>query len=132
MLVPFCFRMHAANQPMSLNGQMEFDGNGSDDIVYDLCWHSTCGSLAMQCIGRHIWRENEGTLLCVISTLTGAERGVTLRADGPCWVCIFNEAELEQLVTINPAVGLRLIRNMATRLASGPPRRGAKLSAFDK
>ena len=66
--------------------------------------------------------HREGTLLCVISTLTGAEREVTLRAVGPCWVCIFNEAELEQLVTTNPAVGLRLIRNMATRLASGPPR----------
>ena len=26
----------------------------------------------------------EGTLLCVISTLTGSERDVTLRADGPC------------------------------------------------
>jgi hypothetical protein len=76
--------------------------------------------------------EREGTLLCVISTLTGAERNVTLRADGPCWVCIFNEAELEQLVTTNPAVGLRLIRNMATRLAAGPPRHGAKLTAFDK
>ena len=76
--------------------------------------------------------EREGSLLCVISTLTGAERGVTLRAEGPCWVCIFNEAELEQLVTTNPAVGLRLIRNMATRLASGPPRRGAQLSAFDE
>lgn len=75
--------------------------------------------------------HREGTLLCVISTLTGAEREVTLRAVGPCWVCIFNEAELEQLVTTNPAVGLRLIRNMATRLASGPPRSG-KPSPFDE
>ena len=75
--------------------------------------------------------HREGTLLCVISTLTGAEREVTLRAVGPCWVCIFNEAELEQLVTTNPAVGLRLIRNMATRLASGPAR-WDKPSPFDE
>ncbi len=64
----------------------------------------------------------EGSLLGAISTLTGAPRRVTLRADGPVWVCIFNEAELEQLVTCNPAVAVRLIRNMAGRIATGPDR----------
>jgi serine/threonine protein kinase len=66
----------------------------------------------------------EGSLLGAISTLTGAPRRVTLRADGPVWVCIFNEAELEQLVTCNPAVAVRLIRNMAGRIAAGPDRHG--------
>ncbi len=64
----------------------------------------------------------EGSLLGAISTLTGAPRRVTLSADGPVWVCIFNEAELEQLVTCNPAVAVRLIRNMAGRIATGPDR----------
>ncbi len=66
------------------------------------------------------WRE--GNLLGAISTLTGATRKVTLRADGTVWVCIFNEAELEQLATCNPSVAVRMIRAMAGRIASGPPR----------
>jgi len=61
----------------------------------------------------------EGTLLCAISTLTGAESTVTLRADGPCWVCIFNEAELEQFISCNPSVAVRMLRSMATRIAAG-------------
>jgi serine/threonine protein kinase len=64
----------------------------------------------------------EGSLLGAISTLTGAERTVSLRADGSVWGCIFNEAELEQLVTCNPSVAVRLIRNMAGRIADGPSR----------
>ncbi len=64
----------------------------------------------------------EGALLGAISTLTGAPRQLTLRAEGPVWVCIFNEAELEQLVTCNPAVAVRMIRNMAGRIAGGPAR----------
>ena len=65
---------------------------------------------------------HEGTILGAISTLTGAPRRVTLRADGPVWACIFNEAELEQLVTCNPSVAVRMIRNMAGRIAAGPKR----------
>jgi serine/threonine protein kinase len=64
----------------------------------------------------------EGNLLGAISTLTGAPRSVTLRAEGTVWACIFNEAELEQLVTCNPSVAVRLIRNMAGRIVSGPAR----------
>ena len=64
----------------------------------------------------------EGTLMGAISTLTGAPRQVTLRAEGSVWVCIFNEAELEQLVTCNPAVAVRMVRSMAGRIAAGPAR----------
>ena len=64
----------------------------------------------------------EGSLLGAISTLTGAPRSVTLRAEGSVWACIFNEAELEQLVTCNPSVAVRLIRNMAGRIVAGPTR----------
>ncbi|MFK7897480.1 MAG: protein kinase [Myxococcota bacterium] len=67
----------------------------------------------------------EGTFLGAISTLTGARRHASLSADGPTWCCLFNEAELEQLVTCNPAVAVRMVRSMADRIASGPPRRRA-------
>jgi serine/threonine protein kinase len=66
--------------------------------------------------------EREGSLLGAISTLTGASRQVTLRAEGTVWTCIFNEADLEQLVTCNPAVAVRMIRTLASRIVSGPPR----------
>jgi hypothetical protein len=65
----------------------------------------------------------EGTFLGAISTLTGARRQATLRAHGATWCCLFNEAELEQLVTCNPAVAVRMVRSMADRIASGPPRK---------
>ena len=64
----------------------------------------------------------EGSMLGAISTLTGAPRKVTLRAEGKVWACIFNEAELEQLVTCNPSIAVRMIRNMAGRIADGPAR----------
>ncbi len=64
----------------------------------------------------------EGVLMSAISTLTGAPRTVTMRARGTVWVCIFNEAELEQLVTCNSSVAVRMIRTMASRIANGPPR----------
>lgn len=66
--------------------------------------------------------SREGAMMGAISTLTGAPRSVTLRADGTVWACIFNEAELEQLVTCNPAVAVRMVRNMAGRIAAGPAR----------
>jgi serine/threonine protein kinase len=66
--------------------------------------------------------ESEGDLLCAISTFTGANRRVILRARGEVWSCVFNEAELEQLVTCNPSVAVRMVRSMAMRIASGPPR----------
>ena len=68
--------------------------------------------------------SKEGTFLCAVSTFTGVHREVTLRARGDVWVCIFNEAELEQLVTCNPAVAGRMIRSLANRIAAAPPRRG--------
>jgi len=66
--------------------------------------------------------SREGTFLGAISTLTGARRRANLRAKGPTWCCLFNEAELEQLVTCNPAIAVRMIRSMSDRIASGPPR----------
>jgi hypothetical protein len=68
--------------------------------------------------------KREGTMLGSISTLTGAPLEATLRAKGRVWACVFNEAELEQLITCNPAVAVRMLRTMASRIASGPPRTG--------
>ena len=66
--------------------------------------------------------EGEGALLGSIATLTGASLQVDLRAVGTVWACVFNEAQLEQLVTCNPGVSVRMLRNMAGRIANGPPR----------
>lgn len=82
------------------------------------------GGVRVELDDRVVAEENrEGTFLGAISTLTGAQRFATLRAKGPTWCCLFNEAELEQLVTCNPAVAVRMVRSMADRIASGPPRR---------
>jgi serine/threonine protein kinase len=66
--------------------------------------------------------DQEGTFLCAVSTFTGAPREVTLRAQDTVWACVFNEAELEHVVTSYPAVAVRLLRTLATRVAHGPPR----------
>ncbi len=66
--------------------------------------------------------KEEGTFLGAICALTGAERRLTLRADGAVWTCIFNEAELEQFITCNPSVAVRMLRGMARRISSGPKR----------
>jgi hypothetical protein len=36
--------------------------------------------------------------------------------------CVFNEAELEQLITCNSSIAVRMLRQLASRVASGPPR----------
>jgi len=81
------------------------------------------GAIEIERDGRVIDIETrEGTLMGAISTLTGAPREVRMRARGTAWVCLFNEAELEQLVTCNSSVAVRMIRTLATRIAEGPPR----------
>lgn len=81
------------------------------------------GSIAIERRGMRVDVEDrEGALLGAIATLTDAPRSVTLRAKGQTWVCVFNEAELEQLLTSNPAVALRMIRTLANRIVASPPR----------
>jgi len=82
------------------------------------------GEISVQIDDREIAvASREGTFLGAISTLTGARRRATLRSKGSTWCCLFNEAELEQIVTCNPAIAVRMVRSMADRIASGPPRR---------
>jgi serine/threonine protein kinase len=81
------------------------------------------GAVMVERYGRVVNIETrEGTLLGAVGTLTDAPHHATLRASEETWVCVFNEAELEQLLTSNPAVALRMIRGLANRIVSGPPR----------
>lgn len=84
------------------------------------------GAVSIERDGKQVDVERrEGTLMGAVSALTGAPRRVQMRAiEGPVWVCIFNEAELEQLVTCNSSVAVRMIRSMAQRLVESPDRHG--------
>jgi hypothetical protein len=64
------------------------------------------GAVRVEQGGRALDVESKaGTFLCAISTLTGAAREVTLRAQGTVWCCIFNEAGSSSS-TCNPAVAV--------------------------
>lgn len=60
--------------------------------------------------------EREGTFLGEVSTLTGSGRTASMRAEGDVWALLFNAAQLEDFITAHPAVGMRLIHTLATRL----------------
>ncbi len=60
----------------------------------------------------------EGRILGDVATLAGRPRTATLRASGPVWAIVLNEAELERFLSSNPAIALRVIRSMAHRLAA--------------
>jgi serine/threonine protein kinase len=64
--------------------------------------------------------SREGTFLGEVATLTGLERTASMTAVGTVWACVLNAAELERFVTSNPAIGLRVIRDMARRLSRIP------------
>lgn len=61
--------------------------------------------------------RREGTFLGEVAALAGLERTATMTAVGTVWACVLNAAELERFVTSNPAIGLRVIRDMAHRLS---------------
>ena len=58
-----------------------------------------------------------GAFLGEVATLTGRKRTATMKAETEVVAHALNASQLEQLVTGNPAVGIRLIRAMAERLA---------------
>ncbi|HKK51826.1 MAG TPA: serine/threonine-protein kinase [Myxococcota bacterium] len=105
---------------------VKFEDGETIATVADPAQHTVLllrGRIAVEADDAEVAVESrEGTFLGAISTLTGARRHATLRARGPTWCCLFNEAELEQLVTCNPAVAVRMVRSMADRIATGPPR----------
>ena len=76
------------------------------------------GRVRVERAGRVVARiEREGAFLGEVSTLTGLARTASVYAEGPVHACMFNAAELEEFVTSHPAVGIRLLRSMALRLA---------------
>ena len=60
----------------------------------------------------------EGQFLGEIATLTGGVRTATMKAETEVIAHALNASQLEQLVTGNPAIGIRLLRTMANRLAT--------------
>ncbi len=82
------------------------------------------GSIEIERRGRILdVEEREGAFVGEISTLTGEFRTATLRARGQVYACTFNAAQLERLVTMNPAIGVRLMKSMAQRLTRESQRR---------
>lgn len=62
--------------------------------------------------------SREGAFLGEVAALSGRARTASMVAEGPVIACVFNSAELEELVTRHPAVGTRLLRALAERLAN--------------
>ena len=76
------------------------------------------GTVQVSRAGKEITRvSREGTFLGEVATLTSMPCTASLRAAGTVWACVLNAADLERFVTCNPAMGLRVIRSMAQRLA---------------
>lgn len=79
------------------------------------------GTVRISRAGREIaLLDREGTFLGEVATLTGLPRTASMTAVGTVWACVLNAAELERFVTCNPAIGLRVIRDMAERLSRIP------------
>jgi len=75
------------------------------------------GSVSVVRDGRPIGRvEREGQIVGEVAALTGATRFASLVADGDAAVWVMNAAQLENMVTANPALAVRLIRTMANRI----------------
>ena len=64
--------------------------------------------------------SREGSFLGEIATLTSMPRTASMHAAGEVFALVLNAAELERFVTANPAMGLRVIRTLAHRLAHAP------------
>lgn len=76
------------------------------------------GSVVIELNGKRIAEEyREGSFFGEVSTLTGQPRTASVRAETDVYACVFNAAELEQFVTCNPAIGIRLIKSLALRMA---------------
>jgi hypothetical protein len=79
------------------------------------------GTVAVSRGGSEFTRvSREGSFLGEVATLTSMPRTASLHAAGEVVALVLNAAELERLVTTNPALGLRVIRTLAHRLASVP------------
>jgi hypothetical protein len=64
--------------------------------------------------------SREGSFLGEIAALTSMPRTASMHAAGEVYAIVLNTAELERMATANPAIGLRMIRTLAHRLAAVP------------
>ncbi len=64
--------------------------------------------------------SREGSFLGEVAALTSMPRTASMHASGPVVAVVLNAAELERFVTANPAMGVRVIRTLAHRLAKVP------------
>lgn len=79
------------------------------------------GTVLVSKAGREVTRiAREGSFLGEIAALTSIPRTASMHAAGPVFAVVLNAAELERFVTANPAIGLRVIRSLAHRLAKVP------------
>jgi serine/threonine protein kinase len=79
------------------------------------------GTVVVSQGGRELTRvSREGSFLGEISAFTGTPRTASMHAAREVFALVLNTAELERLVTANPAIGLRVIRSLAHRLAKLP------------
>jgi hypothetical protein len=79
------------------------------------------GTVVVSQGGREITRvSREGSFLGEIAAFTGTSRTASMHAAREVFALVLNSAELERLVTANPAIGVRVIRSLAHRLAKLP------------
>jgi len=79
------------------------------------------GSVVVSQGGREITRvSREGSFLGEVAALTSTPRTASMHAAGEVFALVLNTAELERLVTANSAIGLRVIRTLAHRVARVP------------
>jgi hypothetical protein len=79
------------------------------------------GTVVVSRGGQELTRVSRaGSFLGEVATLTSMPRTASMHAAGRVYAVVLNAAELERFVTANPAIGLRVIRTLAHRLARAP------------
>lgn len=79
------------------------------------------GAVVVSQGGREITRvSREGSFLGEIAAFTSTPRTASMHAASEVFALVLNTAELERLVTANSAIGLRVIRSLAHRVARAP------------
>lgn len=83
------------------------------------------GTVRFEREGQVLGSDNkEGTFIGEISALTASPRTASAVAETKVWAYVLNTADFERFVSYNPAVGVRLMRELAHRVLSEYGRRG--------
>jgi len=76
------------------------------------------GTVEIERRGERLAMERrEGTVIGEIAALTGGRRTASARACGPAYALRFNPPQFERLISLEPALAIRLVRSLAERLA---------------